>query len=233
MNQLSNVDYGRVEPFRAKPVLLDTAVSKNEPIELPLSGEFLYLDDDSTGSMYVRFNSADAARIPVKAGFSVSSILYRRVFLDWEPQPGKVVNLIYGTGATFTPTNDIANLGRVSAVGQIESVKIVAPIDPVVFDLSGAAGTAGWKQIVSPAENVKGVIIHTASVRARAGASGVVALAKVAPSGFADLDALVLVGTGLEVGGVLPAPVHVPVGYGVYGYFQPNYAYVYGTLEIL
>lgn len=160
LDNYDQVDYGRVEPFRKKPLLLDVARSQELPLEVDLAGTFLYLDDDTTGKVYIRFNSEDAARIPVSAGFSVSGILYRRIFLDWDAQAGEVINLVYGSGVEFTPTNDIANLGIVSKVNNLGAIDPVDYTNATDWEIN--AQTTALQTIVSPASNVNGILIKRA-----------------------------------------------------------------------
>ncbi|NIR58941.1 MAG: hypothetical protein GWO02_05185 [Gammaproteobacteria bacterium] len=109
------LDHGRLQPFRKLPLALDSAQPQSSPLEVELKGTFLYLDDDTTGKVYVRFNDRDSARIPVQAGFA-AKVAYARLFLDWTAQSGLVANIVHGFGIEFAPTNDIANIGTLGSI---------------------------------------------------------------------------------------------------------------------
>lgn len=212
MRSFDDVDYGRVEPFRVRPVLLDTARAQDVPLELDLAGTFLYLDDDTTGQVYVRFNSEDAARIPVKAGFSVSGIQYRRIYLDWTAQAGKRVNLVYGAEAQFTPTNDIANLGRVDALGEIDPVNYAGVSDWTIYQ-----ATAALQTIVTPAANVNGIRLYRGGVVYQ---NSRMMVKTSAPTDYMDLAADTLAmgfvtGSDYTSSG-MAENILIPAGYGLY-----------------
>lgn len=152
------VDYGRIEPFRPHVVRLDTAQDKDNPLEVPIAGTFIYVDDDTDGKVYIRFNDDDAARIPVSAGFSASGLLFRRVYLDWEAQSGKTVNIVYGSGVSFTPTNDISNIG--SILSPVEPALVSIPSDAQPYFYAGTS--AALFTVFTPAQNTNGIEIFYA-----------------------------------------------------------------------
>ena len=107
-------DYGRKTEFEDYPSIdLSIAQSAAQPLELDLHGRFIYLDDDTTGKVYIRFNDKNSHRFPLQAGAKYDNLVFNRVYLDWEAQAGKIVNIVYGQDANFTPTNDINNINQV------------------------------------------------------------------------------------------------------------------------
>lgn len=112
-NRYDAADYGRKTEFQSYTRTLDAARSSDNPLEVKLQGQFIYLDDDSDGKVYIRFNDKNSHRFPVQAGAKYQGLIFKRVFLDWEAQAGAKVNIVYGQDANFTPTNDIQNIGQV------------------------------------------------------------------------------------------------------------------------
>lgn len=128
-------DFGRIQPARNKPVDLTTARSADDPLEVPIQGEYMFADDDTTGKIYVRFGDKDSHRFPVQTGFTISNIDFKRVYLDWPAQTGKAVNLVYGVGARVAPPNIIGNISQIGS--------IASPVDVQSSFLSAAiAGEA-------------------------------------------------------------------------------------------
>lgn len=106
--RFDDIDYGRVESYRVRTVSLDNATSALTPLEIPLAGTFVYIDDDSDGKVYIRLNDKNDYAFPAESGFSFSNLKYRRMYLHWGAQPGKKVNIVYGFDAAFAPTNALA-----------------------------------------------------------------------------------------------------------------------------
>lgn len=109
-------DRGRTQPLRQRVLALDTARAESTPLELPLQGNFLYADDDTDGKLYVRLGDEEAPRIPVGPGFVIGGLDFRRVYLDWSAQPGKVVNLVYGIGANLQPPTIVGNINSIGSI---------------------------------------------------------------------------------------------------------------------
>lgn len=122
-------DFGRIQPARNKPVDLTTARSADDPLEVPIQGEYMFADDDTTGKIYVRFGDKDSHRFPVQTGFTISNIDFKRVYLDWPAQTGKAVNLVYGVGARVAPPNIIGNISQIGSIASPVDVRsnIVGP----------------------------------------------------------------------------------------------------------
>ncbi len=216
LRQFDEVDQGRVNPFRDRTISLETAVSKDRPLELPFSGTFLYFNDDTSGKVYVRFNDMDSARVPCQAGFSVGGFPYRRIFLDWEAQAGKIAVPVYGVGATFNPTNDINNIG--SILSPVDVAPVVLPDDFSFHTVQSASGAV--QTIVSPAENEKGLLVYGLSI---VGWGGKILMKGSVPVGWVDAGSVVLgqswLGTdasSVGVGELFNGVFSVPAGYGLY-----------------
>lgn len=94
------------------PLPLDVA----QPFaEKEIEGDFIYADSDSTGTIYVRFNNPAMPEIPVRTNFGIYGFPIRRIFVRWDAQAGKTVNLLYGYGAQIIPPNqDITTIGSIT-----------------------------------------------------------------------------------------------------------------------
>lgn len=127
VRRFDTVDRGRTQPLRQRVIALDAARSSDSPFELPLQGNFIYADDDTDGKLYVRLGDEEAPRIPVGPGFVLAGIDFRRVYLDWDAQAGKSVNLVYGIGANLQPPTIV---GNINSIGSIAS-----PVDVTEYAL--------------------------------------------------------------------------------------------------
>ncbi|MDH5354846.1 MAG: hypothetical protein OEY09_10425 [Gammaproteobacteria bacterium] len=128
--QYDKADQGRLTEFEGHTETLDIAVTANQPKEVLLQGRFIYVDDDTDGKVYIRFNDKHSHRFPIQAGAVYKNIIFKRVFLDWEAQPGKKINIVYGQDANFAPTNDINNIGQVGSIASITQLdKLLAMPD--------------------------------------------------------------------------------------------------------
>lgn len=215
------VDFGRVEEIRAWPTNdgtldLSTARAKADALDLPLAGLGLYATDRCTGSVFLRINSQDGARIPIGAGFAVEYPI-ARVFLDWDAQPGAVFQLVYG-GARFTPRNDISQIGTVASVTNVGTVGEVTPreLGPTAYFRHST--TAALATLVTPAANVAGVRVDAAWCLSAGPVVRVMAKAS-APATWDDATAHTLAlarnpeGPG---GGMSHFPIILPAGVGLY-----------------
>lgn len=130
---------GRVSWARRIQLTLDPARSSSDPFELPVQGDFIHCDNDSTGKVYVRFNGREGNdRLPVAQGTTVSGFPIERLWVDWTQQPGAVVNLWYGLDARMAPRTDELD---------IDSIKNMPVRDGAqLFYRQTSDGSAGWPE---------------------------------------------------------------------------------------
>lgn len=113
----SGVDFDRARsqiatPFLYVDIALDTQTSNSI---LNISGDFLYLDSASTGSVTIELNnqySDKEAPFYASAGFGINAT-FKQLKLSWVAQPGKFVRFIYSTGDRVVPTNSVSIGGTV------------------------------------------------------------------------------------------------------------------------
>jgi hypothetical protein len=133
-----SVDAGRIQPVRRLRLGLDTAQSVAIPLEIGVAGSFIYVDNDSTGKVYLRFNEQlTDDRMPAQAGFSVDGFPIRSVYVDWTAQIGKVVNLWYGLDGRISPKTDSFDVGFVDRIDNLP----VKDANQHFFKMSSGFGT--------------------------------------------------------------------------------------------
>lgn len=102
-------------PFQYVDIKLDVA-TVNQIVNI--SGDFLYVDASSTGSVTLELNNQynDAsAPFYASAGFGLNA-LFKQVKLSWVAQAGKKVRIMYSTGDKVVPTNSTTVNGYVNTV---------------------------------------------------------------------------------------------------------------------
>lgn len=102
-------------PFQYVDIALDVA-TVNQIVNI--SGDFLYVDASSTGSVTLELNNQyNDASAPFYAspGFGLNA-LFKQVKLSWVAQAGKKVRIMYSTGDKVVPTNSTTINGYVSTV---------------------------------------------------------------------------------------------------------------------
>ena len=152
-------DFGRIQPARNKPVDLTTARSADDPLEVPIQGEYMFADDDTTGKIYVRFGDKDSHRFPVQTGFTISNIDFKRVYLDWPAQTGKAVNLVYGVGARVAPPNIIGNISQIGSIAN----PVFIQHDQERFARAGSAWAATVEMAAVASEYSGAFLVNTSS----------------------------------------------------------------------
>jgi hypothetical protein len=81
-----------------------------------IQGDFLYLDQDSTGKIYVQLNSDRAIEpaMPLTSNAGLQRVPFESIYITHAAQPGDTVNLWYGWDANIIPPNqDIASIGEI------------------------------------------------------------------------------------------------------------------------
>lgn len=102
-------------PFQYIDIALDV-LSVNQLYNI--SGDFLYVDASSTGSVTLELNNQyNDASAPFYAspGFGLNA-LFKQVKLSWVAQAGKKVRIMYSTGDKVVPTNSTTVNGYVNTV---------------------------------------------------------------------------------------------------------------------
>lgn len=94
-----------------KVIALDTA---NPLFELPVDGDFVYCDIQSTGLISIQINDMAMPPLPFQANMALRGFPYKKLILSWTAQPGLIANLWYGYGAEIIPPNQ-----NITAIGSI------------------------------------------------------------------------------------------------------------------
>ncbi len=211
-NPWADRDLGK--EIRYRLVTFDLGTARTD-VEIDLPGTFIYVDTESEGLAYLRFNNKRNDKFPIRAGLTLNGY-FDRCYLTNTAQAGKTLRVWYGMDASIAPPNqDISNI---TTVGTITN-----PLTPpdlgsgTHFSLSA---DATLKTLVAPAANVNGIDVIAASMDAW-NTTGTRLMAHTsAPATWDDSAALTLLavmsaGAG-AAGSVLGAPVRVPAGYGLY-----------------
>lgn len=102
-------------PFQYVDIDLDAAASNQI---YNVSGDFLYVDAASTGSVTLELNNQyndPSAPFFAQPGFGLAA-LFKQLKLSWTAQPGKFIRLMYSTGDRVVPTNSTTVNGYVNTV---------------------------------------------------------------------------------------------------------------------
>lgn len=194
--------------LRRLVVALDTAM-----VEQPyrVRGDFIYIDNNSTGTGTLKLNNTSEDPFPVLAQAGLVDMPFQDIFLSSSAQAGKVLNLWYGYRARFlSPSQNIATIGSITnavtvagtlgnlaqvAVGGVNSLQ-VSPRGYVYgtsFRATTALAANTATQIFSPASNVNGAILWSVTYESCNATSNpaISILAKTsAPASLTDGDAL-------------------------------------------
>ncbi|MHB1938677.1 MAG: hypothetical protein ACYCOR_19160 [Acidobacteriaceae bacterium] len=135
--------------FQRTPLFLDQATVD---MELIVPGDFLYLDNNSTGAITVRFNNTSEPPLPMIKNFVIYGLPFKKVYVSWDAQPGLVANLWYAYEARVSPINATTlTLGAPVVIAQgsvINAPAVVAlPNANQAYAAAAGAGTT-WKQII-------------------------------------------------------------------------------------
>lgn len=184
-----------------KIIPLDAA----QPIlELPVDGDFLYVDIESTGKIYIQINDMAMPPLPFQANMALRGFVYKKLILSWPAQAGLVVNLWYGYGAEVIPPNqNITSIGSITnpiaLTNQTERDMLFGDTQATlnnsfiggVEQTAAGAGTFSHGQLFNP--NASGKTIFVDRISWRPGANN---SAGIAMSGATTLATLV--GTGIN-----------------------------------
>jgi hypothetical protein len=69
--------------------------------EIPIQGDFILIDRNSTGVAFIKMNSPAVDKFPVAANTMIKNYKVSRIFLSCAAQPGLILNLWYGRGIDF------------------------------------------------------------------------------------------------------------------------------------
>ena len=137
------VDLGRVKADHETVLALDTARSQGDPEEFFFQGNYLYCDDDTTGTIYVRFGDKDAPRWKLSSAAGIFGKDYQRVFIDHVAQAGKTASIKWGLGTGITPPTLVGNIGSVQSIldpVEISRFNDVAALQGKIFQSSRTVG---------------------------------------------------------------------------------------------
>lgn len=150
----------------SQPVDLTNARSM-EPLDL--HGDFLYLDIESTGKIYVKLNNPQMPWIPLKAGQGFKTP-YSRLFIKNGAQSGCVANLLFGYGSEFLASQQMYQWYDRNPVSQGKS-----------YSATGVAPHADTQRWTYTVPNGKKVMLETSLAQVvRITAAAPVGLAKAA-----------------------------------------------------
>jgi hypothetical protein len=201
-------------PFQQCVIALDVA-AVNQVYNL--SGDFLYVDSGSTGSVTLelnnQYNDASAA-FTAGAGFGIAA-LFKQVKLSWSAQAGKFIKLMYSTGDRVVPTNSTAITGNIG----------VYPTSAASYGAAYKSNTAMVANtpdtVFTPGANANGAIVWAAEFCSITTGSdprlGYVAK-NAAPATVLDGDLILLPtgSVGTAFAGSLKNPIKIAAGKGLY-----------------
>jgi len=125
------VGFQRTKYFDRRVLALDQALNQ---FEVNVPGDFIYLDQNSTGiiSYVLDSNDPNAPAMPAGANWYQGGVPYRKLYITSAAQPGKIVNLWYGWSAHFTPPNSaIQSIGSIINPVTVGSVTNPVEVKPV------------------------------------------------------------------------------------------------------
>lgn len=224
MEQGPDFDRARTQiatPFQYIDIPLDTAASNQI---YNVSGDFLYLDASSTGTVTLELNNQyndAAAPFQASAGFGLNA-LFKQLKISWTAQAGKKVRLMYSTGDRIVPTNSTTINGTVTTTDN-------GVLPGAVFVSNAALAAGATETVFLPAANVNGAVIHAVDGHTQSAASQICALLakSAAPANYADgrpvCGPAVCTTTGITPGWQpyrLARSIRIPAGLGLYFYSQ-------------
>lgn len=146
-----------------------------------LEGDFIYVDSDSTGVAYIKFNGQAFPWIPIRPNFSISGFPIKRAWIkNLSAQAGKQLNLFWGYGARIIPPNqDISNIGSVTNISNPVPIKVssagnLQADDAIVdagasfgigFSVPGVAGQTSIAVLVNPIASGKTLLVDMVANR--------------------------------------------------------------------
>lgn len=151
---------GRIIPsLPLRKVVLDLSVARNAA-ELKCSGDFIFLDRNSTGVINVSLRSPQEDQMPMGAFDIIENVPMDRIFITHAAQPGLVANLWYGYHARFRASS--ANLSTLGSITNTVSVQDVSMLPGTEFS-SLSLITAGTPlNVIAAASNLNGLRVHDA-----------------------------------------------------------------------
>jgi len=202
-------------PFQYVDIALDAAAANQV---YNVSGDFLYIDTSSTGTVTVELNNQytdAAAPFQVSAGFGINAV-FKQLKVSWAAQAGKKIRLMYSTGERVVPTNSTAISGTVAIANNGMDYS-------GTFNEGTTLGAGAVSTVVAPASNVNGLVIINASFISKQATTpmGVFLMAKTsAPTGMGDGDMLLCPDTwnyaAGDTSGSLKNSIKVAAGKGLY-----------------
>jgi hypothetical protein len=235
--------------LRRQVILLDNALNA---VQFRVSGDFVFFDSNSTGIGLVQLNNTSEDPWPALAQNGISDMPFQDIFITSTAQPGKVLNLWYGTRARFlTAAQAIASIGSIIAPVNVIGPRGMfgAPVladQPVLSEDTGFAYGAAQasitllaqnatEQVFAAASNINGAIIWAAEAFSDLGAVGIGRiglLAKAtAPTSAIDGDVIFssannfVTAVGIVVGSqYMPRSVRIASGKGLWWISSPSSA---------
>ncbi len=219
-------------PFDYYDLDLSTA---NTNMILPISGDFLYIDQASTGYATIELNNQhDVKKAPfyVRKGFALGAT-FKQLKISNSAQPGAFIRIMFSTGDRVIPA-----IGDLNISGNVTTVADGFTYGSSYKD-NALIGAAGYVTVITPAANANGVIVQDASLYSYMGAANplVTLIAKAsAPTNVLDGD--VILSFAVTNGNQMPPsrvlrPVTIAAGKGLYIFNGAGGAETYAMRNVL
>ena len=229
---LKDVDFERARsqiatPFAYYDLLLDVA---NVNTILNLSGDFLYIDPASTGTITLELNnqySDPAAPFLAQPGFAIQAI-FKQIKVNSQAQAGKFVRIMYSTGERLIPafSATMSITGTVS-IGNKPYTQEYFPLSTNYADQT-AMTAATPRQVLDPLVNTGagGCIVNSVFCHSVSGSSGALALIAgvAAPASIVDGKVIALSNTPDPTRAIIQVErsIQIPQNYGLWLYSTMN-----------
>ena len=210
---------GTLQPFICD---LESAQSLRE---YDFSGDVLYVDKLSTGTIKFRFDTSWQRSFPLGANAAVRGVPFKSVLLEWDVQAGKTAVIWYGYGVEIVPPNqDITSIGSITNPVDIRGVGFTYGSK---FSSNTVILANANEAVFVPATNTNGARIKAARFLNEAPGGWISAESLVAhtgvPATYTDGDILVgnmnavsLAAGVYESHGYLLEPVQIDSGKGLW-----------------
>jgi hypothetical protein len=211
---------------------------------IPIAGDIVYFDRNTTGTINVRFDTAWPAGLPMASNGAIRGIPFKEVILDWTAQAGRIATVWIGYGADIvSPTRDLNAINSITQPVTVQGVRAQATtmalgdlpalvreigfLYAASFDSSANIGISASEQIIAAAANVNGVTVWDCDIFTAPTGPGAVIISLVAhtiaPVGFGDGQKLFLAGINISTAAgqvsasnSMPRSKFVPSGRGLW-----------------
>ncbi|HLO62905.1 MAG TPA: hypothetical protein VK165_08060 [Azonexus sp.] len=225
-----SIDFGAVrDGRRSMPLWMDIdltaarSIAGNSALSINIAGNSFYVDQDTTnvGFATVHFQDTNlgnaSAPIFVSPGF-IGNVPFTQILIENSAQPGKRLRIFYGVDLDFQAgvNASISIGGTVSVSNALADAALTAGYGNV-----GLLAAATAVQVVAPAANVNGIVVHSAGIITYTGGTNNCALVakNAAPATVVDGDVILMAASGAAfsaVPSILSKLNRIPAGKGLY-----------------